>query len=206
MMQKLRLFFSLFVVIAVVGCSTADRQASDTVIEQPAQQQQDQAMQTDPPFQTPYGYGTGPQGNVDQFGTTPLDQLGGQPGTIAQFTEFVGDTVLFRVDSSELTPQGQALLNRQADWLLRYPQYSITIEGHADERGTREYNLGLGNRRASATSNFLQALGIAPHRIRTISYGKERPIAFEARESAWSKNRRTVTKLKPAVQNFSKVN
>jgi peptidoglycan-associated lipoprotein len=107
----------------------------------------------------------------------------------------VGDRVLFGFDSSELTSGSQATLNRQAAFLAARPALRITIEGHCDERGTREYNLALGERRASVVRDYLVARGINAARIKTISYGKERPAAVGSNEAAWAKNRRAVTVL-----------
>ena len=108
----------------------------------------------------------------------------------------VGDRVFFETDSSELTTQSRATLDKQAQWLNTYSQYSqFTVEGHADERGTREYNIALGARRAQAVRNYLVSRGIAANRIRTISYGKERPVAVCDDISCWSQNRRAVTVL-----------
>lgn len=124
--------------------------------------------------------------------------LGGAntPGSVAEFqSAAVGDRVYFDTDSSEINGQGQAILERQAQWLNRYPRYSFTLEGHADERGTREYNFALGARRAEAVKNYLVARGIAAGRIRTISYGKERPVATCDDISCWSQNRRVQTVL-----------
>jgi peptidoglycan-associated lipoprotein len=117
------------------------------------------------------------------------------PGSKQEFNGRIGDTVRFEVDSSELTPEGRSILNAQAVWLRQYASYPILIEGHADERGTREYNIALGARRAETTKSFLLAQGISPQRIRTISYGKERPVAVCDDISCWSQNRRTVTVL-----------
>ncbi len=107
----------------------------------------------------------------------------------------VGDRVFFESDSSELTAQGVATLDKQAQWLTRYPRYSFTVEGHADERGTREYNFALGARRAETVKNYLAAKGVSAARMRTISYGKERPVAVCNDISCWSQNRRAVTVL-----------
>jgi len=120
------------------------------------------------------------------------------PGSTQDFTLNVGDRIFFDTDSSSIRPDAQATLSRQAQWLMQYPNYPITIEGHADERGTREYNLALGARRASATKDFLVAKGIPASRIHTISYGKERPVAVCDDISCWSQNRRAVTVLKAA--------
>ncbi|MBI1868785.1 MAG: peptidoglycan-associated lipoprotein Pal [Methylocystis sp.] len=117
------------------------------------------------------------------------------PGSQQDFATNVGDRVFFESDSSELTPTAQATLDKQARWLQQYARYSFTVEGHADERGTREYNFALGARRAEVTKNYLASRGIAASRIRTISYGKERPVAVCDDISCWSQNRRAVTLL-----------
>jgi len=117
------------------------------------------------------------------------------PGTNRDFSVNVGDIVYFTTDSSELSPEATAILQKQSQWLQRYPQYTITIEGHADERGTREYNIALGARRATTVRNFLAQNGVNGSRIRTISYGKERPVAVCNDISCWSQNRRAQTVL-----------
>jgi peptidoglycan-associated lipoprotein len=132
--------------------------------------------------------------------TQPNSQLTGSggavaPGTNRDFSVNVGDIVYFTTDSSDLTPEANAILQKQAQWLQRYPQYTITIEGHADERGTREYNIALGARRATTVRNFLAQNGVNGSRIRTISYGKERPVAVCNDISCWSQNRRAQTVL-----------
>ncbi|MGQ0677076.1 MAG: peptidoglycan-associated lipoprotein Pal, partial [Rhodospirillales bacterium] len=118
---------------------------------------------------------------------------GAVPGSAQDFITNVGDRVLFDTDKSDLTPAGRATLEKQAAWLKKYPTVRITVEGHCDERGTREYNLALGERRATAVKNYLVALGIPASRVQTISYGKERPAAVGSSEQAWSQNRRGVT-------------
>src|SRR5690606_26687446 len=120
------------------------------------------------------------------------------PGSQQEFTVSIGDRIFFDTDSSSIRADAQATLTRQAQWLNKYPSYAITIEGHADERGTREYNLALGARRAAATRDFLVSRGVAGNRIRTISYGKERPVAVCDDISCWSQNRRAVTVLNGA--------
>jgi peptidoglycan-associated lipoprotein len=115
------------------------------------------------------------------------------PGTPQDFIVTAGDRVFFETDSPELTVQSRATLDKQAVWLQKYSSYPILIEGHADERGTREYNLALGARRATATRNYLVSKGVAASRLRTISYGKERPVAVCDDISCWSQNRRAVT-------------
>jgi peptidoglycan-associated lipoprotein len=117
------------------------------------------------------------------------------PGSQQDFVVNVGDRVFFESDQTDLTPQAVATLEKQAQWLQSYPRYSFTIEGHADERGTREYNIALGARRAQSVRTFLSSRGIDPNRMRTISYGKERPVAVCNDISCWSQNRRAVTVL-----------
>lgn len=119
--------------------------------------------------------------------------LGSGSGTAADFVATAGDRVLFENDSSELTDSAQAILDKQAQWLSRFRRLSIKIEGHADERGTREYNFALGARRAETTRAYLAARGVATTRIRVVSYGKERPIVACDDVSCWSQNRRAVT-------------
>jgi len=118
------------------------------------------------------------------------------PGSQQDFVVNVGDRVFFETDSTELTPQSRATLDKQAQWLTQYSQYGqFTVEGHADERGTREYNIALGARRAQTVRDYLASRGIAASRMRTISYGKERPVAVCNDISCWSQNRRAVTVL-----------
>jgi peptidoglycan-associated lipoprotein len=117
------------------------------------------------------------------------------PGSAQDFVVNVGDRVFFDSDSSELSSQARATLDKQATWLNQYSRYSFTIEGHADERGTREYNIALGARRAQATRDYLVSRGVSAQRMRTISYGKERPVAVCNDISCWSQNRRAVTVL-----------
>jgi peptidoglycan-associated lipoprotein len=120
---------------------------------------------------------------------------GATPGSQQDFVVNVGDRVFFEADSSELTTQSLLTLEKQAQWLQAYSQYSFTIEGHADERGTREYNIALGARRAQTVREYLTSRGVQSHRMRTISYGKERPVAVCNDLSCWSQNRRGVTVL-----------
>ncbi len=117
------------------------------------------------------------------------------PRSPAYFQQTVGDRVLFAVDQSTLSPQAQTVLQGQADWLLANPDFVATIEGHADEQGTREYNLALGARRANAAREYLISRGVAGNRLNTVSYGKERPIEICSTEECYSKNRRAVTVL-----------
>lgn len=122
-----------------------------------------------------------------------ISQSALDPASIAYFNQEIGDTVLFLVDQSTLTPEAITLLNRQAEWLLANPQNTVVIEGHADEQGTREYNLALGARRAASVQNYLISRGLTDARISTVTFGKERPLAVCSDEACWSKNRRAVT-------------
>jgi peptidoglycan-associated lipoprotein len=135
------------------------------------------------------GAGAGAGGGISS------SNLPGQatPGTQQDLEVNVGDRVFFDYDSSVLSPQATQTLDKQAAWLKQYPNVIVTIEGHADERGTREYNLALGDRRANAVRNYLIALQIPGDRILTISYGEERPADPGHDEAAWAKNRRAVT-------------
>jgi len=117
------------------------------------------------------------------------------PGTQRDFAVNVGDLVYFSSDSTDLTPEAQTTLQKQARWLQQYPQFTITVEGHADERGTREYNIALGAKRAAAVRTYLSQNGVNASRLRTISYGKERPVAVCNDISCWSQNRRAQTVL-----------
>nr|WP_298687966.1 peptidoglycan-associated lipoprotein Pal [uncultured Dongia sp.] len=113
------------------------------------------------------------------------------------FQHDVGNTVLFATDAYDLAPDAQTVLQRQAQWLMQYPARTATIQGHADERGTREYNLALGERRAESVRAYLVALGIDATRLQTVTYGKEQPLCGEATDSCWQGNRRGVTALNP---------
>ena len=115
------------------------------------------------------------------------------PGSQQDLEASAGDRVFFAFDRSDITSEAQQILARQADWLRRYPNVTVTIEGHCDERGTREYNLALGERRAQTAKNVLVAMGIPAARISTISYGKERPAVVGSSEEAYAQNRRAVT-------------
>lgn len=117
------------------------------------------------------------------------------PGSVADFRQNVGDRVFFDTDQSTVREDGRQTLNKQAEWLKKYTNYQITVEGHCDERGTREYNLALGERRANAARQYLIAQGIPAARIKTVSFGKERPDPVGSDEAAWSRNRRAVTAL-----------
>ena len=141
------------------------------------------ACSSNPPEAGPAGPG-GPGGiSSSRFG----------PGSQQDLAQTAGDRVFFEYDRADISPEAQEILQRQAAWLKRYPNVGVTIEGHTDERGTREYNLALGERRAQAVKNVLVALGTPASRIQTISYGKERPAVPHEDESSYAQNRRGVT-------------
>lgn len=134
-------------------------------------------------------WGTGGAGGI---GTTALGDPN-DPTSIAHFNQRIGDTVRFAVDSSELGPDAQATLRQQAGWLNQNQAFAILLEGHADERGTREYNIALGERRANNVRQFLLSQGVSAARLRTVSYGRERPVEACAESRCWDLNRRAVT-------------
>jgi peptidoglycan-associated lipoprotein len=142
---------------------------------------------------TPSDQGTGSNSGNN---TASSSTSGVQPGTQDDLKQNVGDRVFFDYNKWNVRADQRATLDRQAEWLKRFPQVTVTVEGHADERGTREYNLALGAKRAAAAKNYLVAAGINPNRIDTISYGKERPEAQGSNEEAYRQNRRAVTVVK----------
>lgn len=160
--------------LLLAGCSTPDEAPQQSALE---------------------GGGAGGAGAGGAGSGIASSELAGQPapGTQEDLAVSVGDRVFFDYDSVVLNPEATSVLDGQAAWLKQYPDVVITIEGHADERGTREYNLALGDRRANAVRNYLMALGIDQERILTISYGEERPADPGNDESAWAQNRRAVT-------------
>ncbi len=127
--------------------------------------------------------------------TGPIQPGGPQVGTQAHFAAAVGSstTIYFDTDRYNIDSQDAAALQAQAQYFAQYPQVTFTIEGHADERGTREYNLALGERRANAAKAYLVSLGVSANRISVVSYGKERPVALASNESAWAQNRRAAS-------------
>ncbi len=135
---------------------------------------------------------TGGTGTGSGTATTPA--TGGiRAGSQQDLAATAGDRVYFAYDKSDISPEARAILTKQSDWLKKNANVTVTVEGHCDERGTREYNLALGERRATAVKNVLVALGIPANRVSTISYGKERPAVVGSTEAAWAQNRRGVT-------------
>ena len=136
---------------------------------------------------------------VDENLGTVSQPTGPKPGSLADFEVNVGDRVYFDLDQYRLGSDAQEILKRQAAWLAAYPGVNILVAGNCDERGTREYNLALGERRASIVKDYLVSLGVDPARIQTVSYGKERPLAIGATEAAWAQNRNGFTQLLDGV-------
>lgn len=166
--------------LALAACSTGkvEQPYADSVVEgQGALQGQGEGYVTDGSV-----LGGGVQGNVI-------------PGSQEDLTVNVGDRVYFGYDRTDLTPEALQQLQLQAQWLAQYPNLNVTIEGHADERGTREYNLALGERRATSVREYLVSLGVPANRVRTISYGKERPEVTGSDPQSWAQNRRGITRI-----------
>ncbi len=136
---------------------------------------------------------TGDAGASGGTTDTGITQPAVTPGSIEDFQQNVGDRVFFDYDRYDLSAEAQSQLQKQAAWLAQYPAVTVTIEGHCDERGTREYNLALGERRSNAVANYLTALGVDAGRLSVISYGKERPECTDSNEGCWAQNRRGVT-------------
>jgi peptidoglycan-associated lipoprotein len=153
-------------VVALVGCTTKPPAATEA-----------------PPAGPPPGAGE----------TGPVTESNIIPGSAEDLRVNVGDTVHFEYDRYQLRDEDRNVLQRQAGWLQKYPQVRVTVEGHCDERGTREYNLALGARRANAVKEYLVSLGVSSGRVDTISYGKERPVCTQSSEDCWAQNRRGVT-------------
>ncbi len=170
--NQMHFTFKAAIVLSVLGlaaCSNPDRYGSGAIGPGGA------------------GYGAMAQGSPDD------------PNAPAYFNRTIGDMVHFAVDQSSLSDTARAILTQQANWLVSHPNYTAIIEGHADERGTREYNLALGARRASAVREFLISQGVLGNRLRTVSYGKERPLAICSAEECYSRNRRAVTVISMAA-------
>jgi len=173
------------VAFALAACSTTDTVDESSTTEAAGNQNAGQS-------------GT-PQPGAVRSGDVGEESLGADragAATQASLEAFADtDRVFFAFDSSELSPAARRTLQRQSDWMKQHSEADVVIEGHADERGTREYNLALGDRRATAVKNYLVALGVSPQRIETISYGKERPAVLGSGEEVWRQNRRAVMKV-----------
>jgi peptidoglycan-associated lipoprotein len=163
-----RILSLLAVLVIVAGCSNKDQDAGSITT--------DGAMTS----------------NVMASPTPIEQQTGPAPGSQQDLVVNVGDRVFFGYDRYDLTPEARATIEKQAQWLKTYPSISVSVEGHCDERGTREYNLALGEKRAAAVKNYLVALGVEDSRLQTISYGKERPAVTGSDEASWAQNRRGV--------------
>jgi len=173
-------YFMIFAVMVLVSaCSTTDEDA--TLDSQGV----DSAGAT----------AGGPLSDIYDSETLDGSAGGPIPGSQQDLVVNVGDRVFFNTDAYDINSEARVTLESQANWLAQYPALNITVEGHADERGTREYNLALGERRANSVKNFLVALGVDPRRIDTVTFGKERPAVPGSGSSAWSQNRRGVAKV-----------
>lgn len=160
--------------VLLAACETTSDETADTGMMDTSAQ--DQGVEAAP---------------ADEVVSEPMD-MGPTPGTQADLNETAGDRVFFGFDRYDLSPEAQATLRAQAEWLKSFPSVDVIVEGHCDERGTREYNLALGERRANSVKNYLVALGVSADRIDTVSYGKERPAVLGSNPEAWAKNRRGV--------------
>ena len=139
-----------------------------------------------------------PVGNVDEYGTSSLGNVDSSavPGSQSDLAAQAGsDIIYFDTNQHDLNSQSRSIIEGQARWMNNYPNLTVTIEGHADERGTREYNIALGDRRANAVKNYMIAVGVDPRRVNTISYGKEQPMVVGADGTSWAQNRRARTRV-----------
>ena len=176
--KKIAIFSAAALMLA--ACSTKETPPVDTA--PPVAQVEDTSMSDGKPDQPTTPVMTAEELDAQKWGGANQSGL----------TMFSGDRVFFAYDSSELSSEARMTLAKQAEWLMHYPRVGITVEGHCDERGTREYNLALGDRRATAVKNYLVARGVPASRLKTISYGKERPAVVGNGESIWNQNRRGV--------------
>jgi peptidoglycan-associated lipoprotein len=184
-MNKLTIGKSLMVlstVLLLAGCASDEEMPAPMMTAAPAPAPAPAPMPAPRPAPAPPMAAPAPPGVV--------------AGSIQDFQQNVGDRVLFGYDRSDIEDTGRATLQKQAAWLQRYPQVVLTVEGHADERGTREYNLALAARRAQSVRDYLVSLGVSGARVETISYGKERPICVQSEEQCWTQNRRGVSTIK----------
>jgi len=177
--MAVRLLSILMVVVLLSGCSTKKEAGGVAAGEGLMTSEQDRVPMTDSGIET------------EEF-----EPVGPAPGSQQDLVVNVGDRVFFGYDRFDLQPEARATIERQAEWLKSYPSVDITVEGHCDERGTREYNLALGEKRAQSVRNYMIALGVDSERITTVSYGKERPAVLGSNETAWAQNRRSVAVVK----------
>ena len=192
-LKYLTLIAALFLVAA---CTTASEELADTGGEGAASTTSNDGVTT-----APATAGDDDEAAADDDEAAADDETqvaartppGLRPGSQQDLITNVGDRVFFDFDKFDIKPEARTILQKQADWLKANPGVSITVEGHADQRGTREYNLALGERRATSVKNFLVALGINDGRVTIISFGKERPVALGSNDVAWAQNRRGVT-------------
>ena len=179
-----KFLLSIFLAAFVSACSTTPKDTADAS-GSGSSGKSDTVTSIDP--------SSGDESLLEELINTPLGGPSTEPGSQEDLIVNVGDRVFFDYNSAELDSDAQQLLHEQAGWLKQYSNTSITIEGHCDERGTREYNLALGEQRAQAVKNWFILLGIDSSRLSTISYGKERPAVIGSNDGAWSQNRRSVT-------------
>lgn len=178
----LRFLMIALLALPMAACSSTDDEAS-----------------TDPSLMGGTSVSQGPLEGTEVYDGNQMGGSGmagaGMPGSQEDLATNVGDRVFFGYDRYDLAPEAQATLDKQAQWLAQYPSVNVTIEGHSDERGTREYNLALGERRANSVKNYLIGRGVSPNRLNTISYGKEQPAVIGDNPGSWAQNRRGVTRV-----------
>ncbi len=181
--MRIKLFGIFAALLLVAACATTPEESAESMGSGDSAESMDSGVMEE---------SVEPMDSESMESMAEPEERGPVPGSDEDFYS-LGDRVFFDFDRFNLQAAARRVLERQADWLNTYANVSITIEGHADERGTREYNLALGERRANAAKNYLVSLGVDPGRISTISYGKERPDALGSNEAAWSQNRRSVS-------------
>lgn len=176
----LRFMMIALLAVSMTACSSTEDEAS-----------------TDPSLMGGSSMSQGPLEGTEVYDGNQMGGAAGQglPGSQEDLATNVGDRVFFGYDRYDLAPEAQSTLDKQAQWLTQYPSVNVTIEGHSDERGTREYNIALGERRANAVKNYLIGKGVSPQRINTISYGKEQPAVIGSNPGSWAQNRRGVTRV-----------
>lgn len=181
--MRLQVISSIAALLLVAACETAPEETSDS------------AGSGSTTTQSSSSDTTSSAAGTTTASTDAMKPSGPMKGSQEDLVANVGDRIFFEFDSFAIGPRARGTLERQASWLNRYGNITLTIEGHCDERGTREYNLGLGQRRAEAVKKYLMALGVAENRLATISYGKERPVALGSNDQSWAQNRRGVARI-----------